>query len=183
MAMADFRLETERLILRDWREEDRRPFAAMCADEVVMQHFPALLSGEESDALIDRINAHIEEYGFGLWALERAEDGAFLGFTGIQLVRFESPILGEVEIGWRLAKAHWGKGYAREAAQASLDWFWQNTDRNRIVSMTIPDNEPSWGLMERIGLERRPDLDFDHPAIEAGTRYTRQIVYAKDREL
>lgn len=179
--MAEFRHETERLILRDWREEDREPFAVMCADGDVMRHFPATLSRNESDALIDRINTHIDEHGFGLWAMERTKDGALLGFTGIQFVRLESPILGDVEIGWRLDKRHWGKGYAREAAEASLDWFWRNTDHDRVVSMTISDNEPSWGLMQRIGLERRPNLDFDHPGIEAGTRYCRQIVYAKDR--
>ena len=155
----------------------------MCADEEVMRHFPATLSRTESDALVERIKIHIAEHGFGLWALERSQDRAFLGFTGIQIVRFASPIKGDVEIGWRLDKTFWGNGYAREAAEASLQWFWAHTDYNRIVSMTIADNTPSWGLMRRIGLERRPDLDFDHPNIEAGTRCCRQIVYAKERKI
>ena len=181
--MAEFRLETDRLILRDWRADDLAPFALMNADPEVMRHFPATLVQKESDALIDRIKLHILEHGFGLWAVERKSDAEFLGFTGIQIVRFASPIEGDVEIGWRLGRSHWGKGYAREAALASLDWFWKYTIRPRIVSMTIADNRPSWGLMHRIGLERMPELDFDHPAIEAGTRCCRQIVYAKDRPL
>ena len=176
-----FRYETERLILRNWREEDRNPFARLNADADVMRHFPATLARKESDALIDRINAHIEEYGFGLWAVERAKDRTLLGFTGLQYVRFASPIQGDVEIGWRFDRRYWRKGYAREAAEASLGWFWANTDHKRIVSMTIADNSPSWGLMRRLGLKRKPELDFDHPNIEQDSRCCRQIVYAKDR--
>lgn len=180
--MAEFRHETERLILRDWREEDRAPFAAMNADAEVMRHFPATLSVSEGDALVDRICAHSDQHGFGLWAIEHKKSGQFLGFTGMQYVKFASPIEEEVEIGWRLAAPYWGNGFAREAAEACLLWFWANTQRERIVSMTIADNHPSWGLMQRIDLERRPDLDFDHPSIEADTRCCRQIVYAKERE-
>jgi RimJ/RimL family protein N-acetyltransferase len=176
-------IETARLVLRGWREEDRAPFAAMCADPEVMRHFPAMLSRAESDALIDRVSAHVDAHGFGLWAVERKADGAFLGFTGMQFVAFPCPIEGEIEIGWRLASAHWRQGYAREAAEACLDWFDRNRDEPRIVSMTISDNRASWGLMERLGLRRAAALDFDHPRIDPGTRCCRQIVYVKERPL
>lgn len=174
-------IETERMILRQWRDEDRVPFAAMGVDAEVMRYFPAMLTREESDAIIDRLAAHIEAEGFGLWAMERKSDGAFLGFTGMQFIRFEAPVENDVEIGWRVARSFWRQGYAREAAEASIDWFWSNRAEPRIVSMTIADNRPSWTLMERLGLTRTPKLDFDHPKIEPGHHCRRQIVYAKDR--
>lgn len=176
-------IETARLILREWDDADRAPFAAMSRDAEVMRHFPATLDRAESDAMIDRITHSIAAEGFGLWVLERKDDGAFLGFTGLQTVRVESPIRDDVEIGWRLARSYWGRGYAREAAEASLAWMWSNLDRQRVVSMTIADNAPSWGLMRRLGMERARHLDFEHPALAPGDRCRQHVVYVKDRPL
>lgn len=181
--MSDVAIETDRLILRRWREADREPFSAMNADPEVMRHYPAPLDRAESDAGFERIGARMAEHGFGLWALERKADRAFLGFTGFQHVPVSSPIEGEIEIGWRLPFAHWGQGYAREAALACLAWFSANRSERRIVAMTIPNNMRSWGLMERLGMRREPSLAFDHPAIAAGSRCCRHIVYVKDRPL
>lgn len=179
--MSDIAIETERLILRQWHEEDREPFAALNADPAAMEHFPWLLEREKSDGLVDRFMASIDKEGFGFWAVERKEDGAFLGFVGMQFVPCAGPIEGEVEIGWRLATDYWGKGYAREAAEACLDWFENNRDEARITAMTIADNTRSWGLMERLGMRREPSLDFDHPSIPEGDRCRPQIVYVKER--
>lgn len=173
-------IETPRLILRQWRDSDRAPFAAMSADAEVMAHLPALLTPAESDALIDRLLGDIAARGWGLWAIERREDGAFLGWTGLNPVTFPCPVEGDVEIGWRLARAAWGQGYAREAAEATLAFAWQ-LGLPRIVSFTVPANTRSWGLMQRLGLERREDLDFDHPRLAADHPLRPHIVYARSR--
>lgn len=169
-------IETPRLLLRPWRDDDRAPFAAMGADPEVMAHFPALLSRAESDAMVDRIALMMADQGFGLWAVERRDGGDFIGFCGLNRVNFACPVADEVEIGWRLAHAAWGQGLAREAAQACLDWGFAH-GLARIVSFTVPANGRSWGLMERLGLKRRADLDFDHPRIAEGSPLRRHIVY------
>lgn len=175
-------IETERLILRRWRDSDREPFAAMGQDVEVMRHFPSLLTREESDRMIDdRLEAHFDEHGFGMWALERKADRAFLGFAGFLKVTFASPIEGEVEIGWRLARHAWGQGYALEAARAALDYGWRELKLDRIMAMTIQANMRSWGLMHRLGMHRRLDLDFDHPRVPEGNPTRPQIVYSIDR--
>lgn len=173
-------IETPRLALRPWRDSDREPFAAMSADAAVMAHFPALLSRADSDALVDRVQADIANRGWGWWAIERQADGAFLGFTGLAPVTFPCPVEGDVEIGWRLATHAWGQGYAHEAAAAALAFGW-SLGLPRIVSFTVPANTRSWGLMERLGLTRRPDLDFGHPRIPLDQPLHRHIVYAMDR--
>jgi RimJ/RimL family protein N-acetyltransferase len=160
-------IETERLILRGWRDSDRAPFHAMSQDERVMATLGPLLWRDESDALIDRIQRILDTHGFTFWAIERRSDGAFLGFCGLKPGAEETPIHGEIEIGWRLAHEHWGQSYAREAAQASLDWGWANLEVPSIAAITSVDNVRSWGLMERLGMVRAPGEDFDHPkAIE-----------------
>ncbi len=173
-------IETPRLILRQWQDSDRGPFAAMGADPEVMAHFPALLTRAESDALIDRLHAGIAERGWGLWAIERRADGEFLGWTGLNPVTFPCPVENDVEIGWRLARAAWGQGHAREAALAALAFGWE-LGLARIVSFTVAANTRSWGLMQRIGLDRREDLDFDHPRLAAGHPLRRHITYAGNR--
>lgn len=176
-------IETPRLILRRWRPGDREPFAAMGQDAEVMRHFPALLTRTESDALIDRFNAGIDKAGHGMWALERRCDGAFIGFTGVLAVGFAAPIEGDLEIGWRLARTAWGHGYATEAAAASLAFAFGNTTVPRIVSMAVAANTASIAVMRRIGLSRRPDLDFDHPRLPADSPLCRHIVHAIDRPI
>jgi RimJ/RimL family protein N-acetyltransferase len=171
-------IETARLWLRPWIDADLAPFAEMGRDPRVMAHFPTLLTEPESKALAVRIMNHIAEHGFGLWAIERKSDRRFLGFCGLSRVGFPGPVQGEVEIGWRLAHAHWGQGYAHEAAAACLDHGRGALALPRIVSFTVPDNTRSWGLMARLGLERRKDLDFDHPNLPEGHRLRPHITYA-----
>ncbi|AJP71529.1 GNAT family N-acetyltransferase [Sphingomonas hengshuiensis] len=160
----------DRLLLRRWEDRDRAPFHAMCVDPEVMAHLGPPLSRAESDAAIDRQNGLYDSIGHCFWAVERRDDGAFLGFCGLKPGAEATPIEGEIEIGWRLARAHWGRGYAREAAQASLAWGWANLDVPRIAAITTPGNTRSWGLMERIGMVRAPHDDFDHPAAIAALR-------------
>lgn len=174
-------LETDRLILRRWRDSDREPFAAMGRDEEVMRHFPSLLTREESDAMMDnRIEAHFAEHGFGLWAVERKSDGCFQGFTGLIRVTVASPIEGEVEVGWRLAREAWGHGYATEAARASLDYGFGELGLGRIVAMVVAANTRSRSVMERLGMTRCPRLDFDHPRVPVGSPVRAHMVYAID---
>jgi len=177
--LTDLTIETPHLVMRRWRNSDCEPFAALCADAEVMRHFPTRLLRDESDGLIARIEAHFDARGFGLWALERRSDGRFLGFTGLLTVEFDSPIQGEVEIGWRMAREHWGQGYAKEAAGAALNFGFDRLGLNRIVSMTVKANTRSWGLMERLGMKRAPELDFDHPRLPKGHPLRPHIVYAK----
>lgn len=155
-------IETERLILRGWRDSDREPFHAMSQDERVMATLGPLLWRDESDAVIDRLQGFLDTHGYTFWAIERRSDGAFLGFCGLKPGAEETPIEGEIEIGWRLAHEHWGQGYAREAAQASLDWGWADLDVPGIAAITSVDNVRSWGLMERLGMVRAPQDDFEH---------------------
>ncbi|MBV7265616.1 GNAT family N-acetyltransferase [Erythrobacter ani] len=175
-------LQTERLILRTWREEDRSPFTAMNADPQVMEFFPSELTREQSYALTDRIIAHFDKHGFGLFAVETKADCAFIGFTGLQVCGPGLPIEGEVEIGWRLARDEWRKGYAHEAAEACVEWFWRNTERQRLVSFTSANNTPSQNLMRKLGFTHRPELDFDHPAIARDNPQCHQFVFTLARE-
>lgn len=155
-------IESERLILRPWQDRDREPFHAMGQDERVMATLGPLLWRVESDALIERLRGIEAASGYTFWAIERRADGAFLGFCGLKPGAEETPIHGEVEIGWRLAHEFWGQGYAREAAQASLDWAWAQGFAS-VAAITSVDNHRSWGLMERLGMIRAAGDDFDHP--------------------
>jgi RimJ/RimL family protein N-acetyltransferase len=161
-------LKTERLILRRWRHRDREPFAAMNADPEVIRYFPNALTAEESDAFIDRIEAGLDERGFGLWALEIAETGQFIGFTGLGVPRFEAHFTPAVEIAWRLARSHWGHGYASEAARRSLAVAFEELGLAEVVSFTTRSNVRSQRVMERIGMTHDPADDFDHPGLDEG---------------
>lgn len=169
-------IRTARLLMRRWRDDDRAPFAAMNADPVVMEHFPAPLTRADSDAFVDRIEAAFDEHGYGLWAVED-EDG-FLGFTGLAWQRFESPVTPALEVGWRLARRAWGRGYASEAGTAALAHGL--TEVESVISLTSVTNERSQRVMQRIGM--RLDRDFDHPSIEEGHRLRRHVAYRADRQ-
>ncbi|MDG2520810.1 GNAT family N-acetyltransferase [Caulobacter segnis] len=171
-------IETERLILRPWTDADREPFAAMCADPEVMRHFPATLNRTESDAVVERMVAHQADHGFSFFALERKADGAFLGFTGMMTLKTENPLQPGVEIGWRLAREAWGAGYASEAALAAIRHGFDTLGLEQIVSFTATENLRSQAVMQRIGMTRRADLDFDHPAVPEGHRLRPHVVYA-----
>src|SRR5215469_20632 len=132
----DSELQTERLILRTWRQSDREPFARLNADPVVMEFFPACLSRAESDEAVDRIEAHFRRHGFGLFAVELRAEQAFIGFTGLSVPRFEAHFTPCVEIGWRLAKKYWGQGLATEAAHAAVRYGFDTIGLQEIVSFT-----------------------------------------------
>ena len=182
LLMDEFRIETERLILREWREEDRGPFHAMCDDPLVMETLWPVMSRSESDALIDRIQALQIEHGHTFWALERKADAAFLGWCGIVVAVDGLPISGQPEIGWRLARAAWGQGYARESAEASLDWAFHDQHYDVVWAITSVGNDRSWGLMERLGMIRHHDLDFDHPKVPDGSPLKSHITYSIRRD-
>lgn len=180
--MAEVVAETERLILRNWREEDRESYLATCNTAGVTRHLGGPASAEQIDAAFERIARSQAEHGFSFWAIERKSDRALLGYCGLRLCEdLERPVHGEVEIGWRLREDSWGQGYAREAAEAALAWAWTNLETNRVVSFTVPANEPSWRLMERLGMARRPDLDFAHPRFPADHALSRHITYVAER--
>lgn len=174
-------IRTPRLTLRAWRESDLAPFEAMGRDPRVMAHFPALLIRGEALAMIARQEAMRTALGHCFWAVERNSDRVFLGFCGVQPGPKDTPIEGELEIGWRLARNHWGQSYAREAAEATLAWVWANTDRARVCAITVSANEASSGLMIRLGMTRVEDGDFDHPALPPGHRLRRHVLYAIER--
>jgi RimJ/RimL family protein N-acetyltransferase len=175
--MAIPELRTDRLVLRDWLERDRVPYAAMNADPEVMRHFPNPLSRDESDAMLESLTPKWAEHGFGGWIVERAADGAFLGVTGFSRPSFDPPIIPEVEIGWRYARASWGHGYATEAAEAALAYGFEVVGLDDVVSFTVPANERSWRVMERLGMTRDPADDFDHPRLPRGHPLRRHILY------
>jgi RimJ/RimL family protein N-acetyltransferase len=158
-------LVTERLILRPWCEADRAPFAALNADPRVMEFFPACLNRAESDAFADRIEAHFARHGFGLWAVELPGIVPFIGFIGLSIPRFEAHFTPCVEIGYRLAQAYWGKGYASEGAKRVLIHGFDQLQLTEIVSFTARANLRSQAVMERIGMRRDLSGDFDHPAL------------------
>lgn len=172
-------LRSQRLLLRAWRAADRAPFAALNADPAVMEHFPALLTVEQSDAMVDRIEAHFETHGFGLWAVEAPGVADFIGFVGLSVPAFSAPFTPCVEIGWRLARAHWGAGYASEAARAALEFGFGELRLDEIVSFTVPDNVRSRRVMQRLGLHHDPADDFDHPNLPDGHRLRRHVLYRK----
>jgi RimJ/RimL family protein N-acetyltransferase len=179
-------LTTERLILRQWQESDRDAFARLNADPVVRQFFPSVQTREESDADAARIQNAIEARGWGFWAVEVRGGAPFIGFVGLSVPGFEahftSPRAPCVEIGWRLLKEHWGKGYASEAATACLRFGFEKLTLQEIVAFTVPLNERSRAVMTRIGMSRDPADDFDHPKLEPGHPMRRHVLYRMRRE-
>jgi RimJ/RimL family protein N-acetyltransferase len=174
-------LESARLLMRQWCDEDLPEFAALCADPQVMRYFPAPLSRLQSAALIGRIRGHFAEHGFGLWALERKDSGAFIGFTGLALVGFDAPFAPAVEIGWRLARRHWGLGFASEAAWTALRCGFGQLGLDEVVSFTATCNLPSEKVMQAIGMQRVEGGDFDHPGLPAGHPLERHLLYRISR--
>lgn len=165
-------LRTDRLVLRGWTVQDREEFAELNADPEVMQHFPATLTREESDAFVDRIEAGFEERGFGLWAVHVVESGVFIGFTGLALPRFHAPWMDDrhrpiVEVGWRIKLSAWGHGYATEAATAAMGLGFEQLGLAEIVSFTTLTNLRSQAVMERLGMTRLATYDHPIPGAEA----------------
>jgi RimJ/RimL family protein N-acetyltransferase len=174
-------LRTDRLLLRRWRESDRDPFAALNADPEVMEHFLAPLTREQSDAFVDRLEAHFAQHGFSMWAVEVVSNASFAGFVGLLVPRFEAHFTPAVEIGWRLARQHWGHGYASEGARAALAFGFEEVGLEEIVSFTVPQNVRSRRVMEWLGMTRDPADDFDHPLMPECHRVRRHVLYRLSR--
>jgi RimJ/RimL family protein N-acetyltransferase len=168
-------IQTNRLLMRRWRDADREPFAALNADEETMRYFPATMDRQASDAFIDRIEKRFDEQGYGLWAMELAATGEFIGFTGLNPKPANIPGAAGVEIGWRLARHAWHHGYATEAAQAALDVAFSRLGLPEICSFTSVVNEPSQAVMRRIGLTE--SFRFDHPGIPPGDPLRPHVMY------
>jgi ribosomal-protein-alanine N-acetyltransferase len=173
-------LLTDRLVLRGWSDADKAPYAALNADPEVMEHFPSTLSAAQSDEMVERMRSAWSERGFGLWAVDRVDTGELIGFVGLS-----SPSWSErpcVEVGWRLARRHWGHGFAPEAGRVALDWGFTHLDlpSDEIVSFTTEANHKSRRVMEKLGLQHDPTRDFDHPLL-ASWHGRRHVLYAIDR--
>lgn len=174
-------LATARVWLRRWRADDSEPFARINSDPDVMRHFPALLTRAESDALIGRFNAHFDDYGYGIWALEIPGVTSLAGFVGFKHVDFDAPFAPAVEIGWRMRRDLWGQGYATEAADAVLAHGFDALGFDEIISFTTYDNMRSRAVMERIGMMRDEAHDFDHPKLPLGHRQRPHVLYRARR--
>ncbi len=172
-------LLTPRLRLRQWRETDLAPFAALNRDPAVMERFPALLDQAASDALAERCRARIAEHGWGLWATELRAARTFIGFVGLSSPAFQAPFTPCVEVGWRLARAFWGLGYAAEGARAALAFAFDRLGLDSVVSFTAVTNHKSEAVMRRLGMSR--EGEFDHPRLPPGHRLTRHVLYRLTR--
>ena len=166
--MADLPLLTERLILRAWRDEDAPPFQAICTDPAVMEFLGPPLTLASAQELVRRQQGWQANLGYCFWAMEHRATGELMGFCGIKPGAQGTPIEGRIEIGWRMARKWWGAGLACEAARATLDWTWAHLDTDSVWAITTTGNLRSRALMRRLGMIRRHDLDFDHPALPDG---------------
>ncbi len=173
-------IETERLRLRNWSVDDIEPFIRHLNTEPVMRWLNGVRTREQQESVVrDRFIPWQERLGFTFWVVERKEDAALLGLCGLKIADDPgSPVEGEYEVGWRLREDAWGQGYAKEAAIASLDHAFNALGAGRVVALTVAGNEPSWGLMERLGMKRRPDLDYEGAFWAQG----KVIVYEVRRE-
>jgi RimJ/RimL family protein N-acetyltransferase len=170
-------IETPRLRLRPWRAEHRAPFARLNADPAVMRHFPAPLSRGESDALVERIERHWRERGFGHYAAERRADGAFLGSIGLAVPAFEAHFTPCVEIGWRLAREYGNQGYATEGARAVAAHAFAALGLEELDAITVPANAASRRVMEKLGMTHDPADDFGRPGFAPGHPFRRHVLY------
>jgi RimJ/RimL family protein N-acetyltransferase len=154
----------------------------MGSDPEVMEFFPRPLDREQSDQLVDLFDEGLAKDGFGLWAVEETSSGSLCGFVGLCRPHFDAPFMPAVEIGWRLARAHWGKGLATEAAKEALRFGFEEVGLEEVVSFTVPANRRSLAVMERLGLGRDAALDFDHPALPKGHPLERHVLYRLSRD-
>lgn len=175
-------LQTKRLLLREWCEEDLPSFAAMNADPRVMKTLPRILTRAESDELARRIRADMNERGFELWAVELVGTAPFIGFVGLSVPRFEAHFTPCVEIGWRIAAEHWNQGYATEAAEAVVKYGFEEKNLEEIVAITAVGNVASRRVMEKLGMKHDPAEDFNHPRLEPEHPLCRHVLYRLQNE-
>lgn len=174
-------LRTERLLLRRWLPSDLEPYAALNADPEVMEHFPSTSSRAQCEADIETFEARFDRLGYGLWAVELPGDAPCIGFIGLNPATFDAPFTPAVEVGWRIARAYWGSGYATEGALAALQFGFDTVGLDEIVSFTTPGNVRSWHVMGKIGMTRDPADDFDHPRVAEGDPLRRHVLYRISR--
>jgi RimJ/RimL family protein N-acetyltransferase len=170
-------LSSGRVVLRGWRDGDRAPFAALNSDPRVMEFYPHRLDPARSDAMIDRLQEHFHARGFGLWAVEVPGVAPFIGYVGLSVPQVVAHFTPCVEIGWRLAAEHWGRGYATEAARLALAHGFGPLALPSVVSFTATENRRSRAVMERLGMRRDPEEDFDHPDLPEGHPLRRHVLY------
>ena len=170
-------LVTGRLKLRQWRDADRAPFAALNADPEVMRYFPATMTQAQSDEFAGYVYDTIDRQGWGLWAVEVTDGPPFVGFVGLNRVTFTAHFTPAVEVGWRLGRPFWGNGYATEAGAAALTYGFEQLDLDEIVSFTSRLNEPSIRVMRRLGMRHDAAGDFDHPRVAEGSPLRRHVLY------
>jgi RimJ/RimL family protein N-acetyltransferase len=179
--MSDTILETQRLILRHWRDSDLEPMAAINQDPQVMEHFPAPRTLEETRNFIAINKPLYDQVGYFIYAVELKDNHELIGFVGLQPVGEEMPFAPAVEILWRIGTKYWGKGYATEAAQAVVDHAFNNLELDELVAFTTTTNTRSEKLMQRLGFTRSEGDDFDHPKIAEGHKLRRHIFYRKHK--
>ncbi len=170
------RLETDRLILRQWQDSDLIPFAKMSSDPEVMRYFPNTLSREQSDALAEKIRDKIQKFGYGFWAIEIKETAEFAGFCGLNTPDPQLPFGPSVEVGWRLARPFWKRGYATEAATMAINFGFKELSLIDIVSFTVPANIPSRNVMTRLGFQF-DGTTFEHPTLPDGHPLREHVLY------
>lgn len=175
-------VETERLLLREWRETDVATFIEMNADPVVMEFFPETYTEERTRHFVERIRSRWIELGYGLWAVERKDTARFIGYVGLWPATFPAPFTPAVEVGWRLAADQWGRGYATEAGRVALRYGFDTVGLDEIVSFTSRVNARSWRVMERLGMRRDAGGDFDHPKVPKGHPIRPHVLYRIRRE-
>ena len=170
-------IRTERLILRQWQQEDFEPFAKLNNNLQVMEYFPSTLSRQESDDLAQKILSKIENEGWGPWAVSIPNVAEFIGFIGLSVPTFQAHFTPTIEVEWRLDPKFWGNGYATEGALACLRYGFETLNLEEIVSFTAVQNIRSRAVMERIGMYHDPKDDFDHPRLAEGHRLRRHVLY------
>lgn len=170
-------IETDRLVLREWHDDDMAEFARINADPLIMEYMPRVLPPKDSDKLVKRFRAHFKKHGYGMYALERKEDGVFMGTVGLNHVEIDVSFAPAVEIAWRLDYGFWGQGYATEAARAVLHAAFERFDLKEVVAFTVHDNERSTHVMEKLGMSRIKSGDFDYPGLPKGHPLGRFVLY------
>lgn len=172
-------IETERLLLRQWRNEDLRQLIEMNSDPKVMEFISPILSEDQSKAMMERANKSWEENGYGRFAVEVLETGSVIGFIGLAVTRIDAHFTPAVEIGWRLSTQYWGKGYATEGAIAVTNFAFNYLELTELISFTSAVNLRSRRVMEKIGFQRNPIDDFDHPNLSPDNPLKPNVLYRK----
>lgn len=170
-------LHTRRCVLRQWQDSDFAPWAQMNADPEVRRYFSEVLDAERAGAEASRCREAIAQRGWGMWALEIPGEFKFTGFVGLHVPHYDAPFVPAVEVGWRLPRAAWGRGFATEAAQAALAFAFERLALREVIAIAVPANAASLRVMERLGMHRDPTGDFDHPRVDAGQGLRRHVLY------